>query len=72
MCIIQHVAFYQKLKAERDKTYAEKDKAKTAYHDACVEIQNVRNKIAKGTGDHDKVLYYYHYHIKIKRGTKYI
>ncbi|KAI7852598.1 hypothetical protein BDC45DRAFT_607176 [Circinella umbellata] len=50
----KHVAFYQKLKAERDKTYAEKDKAKTAYHDACVEIQNVRNKIAKGTGDHDK------------------
>ncbi|KAI9268257.1 hypothetical protein BDA99DRAFT_505321 [Phascolomyces articulosus] len=50
----KHVAFYQKLKAERDKTYAEKEKAKTTYHDACMEIQSVRNKMARGTGDQDK------------------
>ncbi|KAI9492598.1 hypothetical protein BDB00DRAFT_827311 [Zychaea mexicana] len=51
----KHVAFYQKLKAERDKTYAEKDKAKSTYHDACMEIQNVRNKMAKNAGgDQDK------------------
>lgn len=52
---MQHLAFYQKLKAERDKTYSEKDKAKNAYDDACANIQNIRAKMAKGTGDHDKV-----------------
>ncbi|KAI8144182.1 hypothetical protein BJV82DRAFT_608592 [Fennellomyces sp. T-0311] len=51
----KHVAFYQKLKAERDKTYAEKDKAKTAYHDACQQIQQLQTKMAtRGTGDQEK------------------
>lgn len=50
------MAFYQKLKAERDRTYQDKDKAKGLYDDSCMEIQNIRNKIAKGTGDQEKVL----------------
>lgn len=50
----KHVAFYQKLKAERDRTYQDKDKAKGLYDDSCMEIQNIRNKIAKGTGDQEK------------------
>ena len=49
------MSFYQKLKAERDRTYQDKDKAKGLYDDSCMEIQNIRNKIAKGTGDQEKV-----------------
>ena len=50
------MSFYQKLKTERDRTYHDKDKAKGLYDDSCMEIQNIRNKIAKGTGDQEKVI----------------
>ncbi|CAO3673672.1 unnamed protein product [Umbelopsis vinacea] len=50
----KHVGFYQKLKSDRDKAYAEKDKAKQAYDDACAEVENVRAKIERGTGDQEK------------------
>lgn len=56
-CIYQHVAFYQKLKSDRDKAYGEKDKAKQAYDDACAEVENLKAKIDRGTGDQDKVMY---------------
>lgn len=51
----KHAAFYQKLKSERDKTYAEKDKAKQLYDDACAEIENIKAKISKSGGDLDKL-----------------
>jgi len=50
----KHVAFYQKLRSDRDKAYTEKDKAKQAYDDACAEVQNLRAKIERGTGDQEK------------------
>ncbi|RCH81688.1 hypothetical protein CU098_006387, partial [Rhizopus stolonifer] len=50
----KHTAFYQKLKAERDKTYAEKDKAKQLYDDACAEIENLKAKTNKSSGDREK------------------
>ncbi|KAI9273305.1 hypothetical protein EDC94DRAFT_644570 [Helicostylum pulchrum] len=50
----KHAAFYQKLKNERDKTYAEKDKAKQLYDESCIEIENLKAKLNK-TGDQDKV-----------------
>ncbi|KAI8996810.1 hypothetical protein BDB01DRAFT_845530 [Pilobolus umbonatus] len=51
----KHASFYQKLKNERDKTYAEKDKAKQLYDDACAEIENLKMKLSKSTGDQDKI-----------------
>ncbi|CEP09015.1 hypothetical protein [Parasitella parasitica] len=51
----KHAAFYQKLKAERDKTYADKDKAKQLYDEVCAEIENIRAKISKSSGDVDKL-----------------
>lgn len=51
----KHAAFYQKLKSERDKTYAEKDKAKQLYDEACTEIENIKAKINKSSGDVDKL-----------------
>ncbi|KAI9284157.1 hypothetical protein BC943DRAFT_326454 [Umbelopsis sp. AD052] len=51
----KHVAFYQKLRMDRDKAYGEKDKAKQAYDDACAEVENLRAKMDRGTGDQDKV-----------------
>lgn len=51
----KHAAFYQKLKSERDRTYAEKDKAKQLYDDACAEIENIRAKISKSSGDVEKL-----------------
>ncbi|ORY98647.1 hypothetical protein BCR43DRAFT_530163 [Syncephalastrum racemosum] len=44
----------KKLKAERDKIYTEKDKAKQAYDDVCVEVQNIQNKMHKASGDTEK------------------
>lgn len=51
--LLKHAAFFQKLKAEREKSCAEKDKAKISYDEACLHIQNTRNKYLKG--DQDKV-----------------
>lgn len=51
----KHAAFYQKLKSERDRTYAEKDKAKQLYDEACAEIENIKAKINKSSGDVDKL-----------------
>ncbi|KAL7310474.1 Protein BZZ1 [Mucor circinelloides] len=51
----KHAAFYHKLKSERDRTYAEKDKAKQLYDDACAEIENIRAKISKSSGDVEKL-----------------
>ncbi|CAO3624271.1 unnamed protein product [Cunninghamella blakesleeana] len=51
----KHVAFYQKLKAERDKTYADKDKAKQIYDDSCSEIENIQLKLNRTTGDKEKL-----------------
>ncbi|GAN08627.1 actin polymerization protein Bzz1 [Mucor ambiguus] len=51
----KHAAFYHKLKSERDRTYAEKDKAKQLYDDACAEIENIKAKISKSSGDVDKL-----------------
>ncbi|CAO3597285.1 unnamed protein product [Absidia cylindrospora] len=51
----KHVAFFQKLKAERDKTYSDKDKAKQVYDDACSEIDSIRIKLNKSTGDNEKL-----------------
>lgn len=51
----QHVNFYHKLRSDRDKAYAEKDKAKQAYDEACVEVENLRAKLERGTGDQEKV-----------------
>ncbi|ORX50447.1 SH3-domain-containing protein [Hesseltinella vesiculosa] len=51
----KHVAFYQKLKAERDKTYLEKDKSKLAFDDTCAEIEAIQHKMQKGSGDKDKL-----------------
>ncbi|KAI8877427.1 hypothetical protein K501DRAFT_278482 [Backusella circina FSU 941] len=50
----KHSAFYQKLKGDRDKTYAEKDKAKQLYDEACAEIENLKIKQSKTSGDQDK------------------
>ncbi|KAI8370561.1 uncharacterized protein BYT42DRAFT_582860 [Radiomyces spectabilis] len=50
----KHIAFYQKLKSERDKIYSDKDKAKQTYDDACAETENIRAKIDRGTGDQSK------------------
>ncbi|KAI8333777.1 hypothetical protein EDC96DRAFT_451084 [Choanephora cucurbitarum] len=38
----------------RKKSYAEKDKAKQLYDDACIEIENLRAKINKSSGDNEK------------------
>ncbi|KAI8078836.1 uncharacterized protein BX664DRAFT_380965 [Halteromyces radiatus] len=51
----KHIAFFHKLKSERDKTYLDKDKAKQAYDDACSEIESVRIKLNKPTGDNEKL-----------------
>lgn len=51
----KHASFYQKLKSERDKTYADKDKAKQLYDEACVEIENIKAKINKSSGDQEKL-----------------
>ncbi|KAI8971438.1 hypothetical protein BDF20DRAFT_679072 [Mycotypha africana] len=53
-CRRKHAAFYQRLKSERDKTYAEKDRAKQAYDEACLEIENLKAKKARG-GDSEKL-----------------
>ncbi|KAL0072954.1 hypothetical protein F4703DRAFT_1901465 [Phycomyces blakesleeanus] len=50
----KHIAFYQRLKSDREKSYTEKDKAKQAYDDSCAEIEIIKAKIDKGTGDQDK------------------
>ncbi|KAM3583577.1 Protein BZZ1 [Umbelopsis sp. WA50703] len=50
----KHVNFYQKLRSDLDKAYAGKDKAKQAYDDACVEVENLRTKLERGTGDQEK------------------
>lgn len=52
---IQHASFYQKLKNERDKTFFEKDKAKQLYDDACAEIESLKSKLNKSSGDHEKI-----------------
>ncbi|KAG2171285.1 hypothetical protein INT43_002907 [Umbelopsis isabellina] len=50
----KHVNFYHKLRSDRDKAYSEKDKAKQAYDEACVEVENLRAKLERGTGDQEK------------------
>ncbi|RUP43324.1 hypothetical protein BC936DRAFT_137340 [Jimgerdemannia flammicorona] len=50
----KHIAFYQKLKADRDKAYTDRDSAKKAYDDSCEELENLRTKMDK-TGDTDKL-----------------
>ncbi|RUS22260.1 hypothetical protein BC937DRAFT_89863 [Endogone sp. FLAS-F59071] len=47
----KHIAFYQKLKADRDKSYNDKDSAKKAYDDSCEELETLRAKIDR-TGDY--------------------
>ncbi|OAD69929.1 hypothetical protein PHYBLDRAFT_171952 [Phycomyces blakesleeanus NRRL 1555(-)] len=44
----------RRLKSDREKSYTEKDKAKQAYDDSCAEIEIIKAKIDKGTGDQDK------------------
>lgn len=51
----KHAAFYHKLKSERDRSYAEKDKAKQLYDDACAEIESIKAKISKSSGDVEKL-----------------
>ncbi|CAO3609011.1 unnamed protein product [Cunninghamella echinulata] len=51
----KHVAFYNKLKAERDKTYSDKDKAKQVYDDSCSEIETIQAKLSRTTGDKEKL-----------------
>lgn len=44
---IQHNAFYQKLISDREKTYADRVKAKSKYDETCHELESQRAKVDK-------------------------
>lgn len=43
----KNLVFFKKMTEERDKYYAEKDKAKTRYDESCLEVQTSRSKQEK-------------------------
>ncbi|KAJ3074237.1 hypothetical protein HDU98_011805 [Podochytrium sp. JEL0797] len=49
--IYEHMNFSQRLTAERDEIYADKDKAKKKYDDACEAVENIKAKYDRASDD---------------------